>query len=138
MSYAWLNYDVHCVLIQERLHATTLWDVAAHNTDDLNKVTQDGYRVYAILKVGVALYHPTNVVLELRKRICMKVYNKKSALSAFTKSTNDNVSLCIYMYMYSYTLAIITQCIPPPPDLCTRTNTHMHTHTFWSSDLDAV
>ncbi len=87
--------DNHCVFIQERLHATTLWDVAAHNTDDLNKVTQDGYRVYAILKVGVALYHPTNVVLELRKRICMKVYNRKSALSAFTRSANDNVSACI-------------------------------------------
>ncbi len=109
--------DNHCVFMQERLHATTLWNVATHNTDDLNRVTQYGYRVYAILKVGVALYHPTNVVLELRKRICMKVY-KKSALSAFTRSANRNVSA------YSYT--------------CTHSMYRIHTHTHMHTQFGAA
>ena len=64
--------------MQDSASAAALWNSASHNSDHLNKVTQNGYRVYAILKVGVALAYPSGTVLELKKRICLKVYRKKN------------------------------------------------------------
>ena len=69
-----------------QLKATASWDSTVHNNSSLNKVTGSNDRVYAILKVAVALTHPPGIDLVLRKRICLRVDKRRRFGSTFMKA----------------------------------------------------
>lgn len=62
------------------------WDSTVHDTNSLNRITNDKDRVFAIVKVSVRLKKPPGIILVLRKRICLKVYKKPSVLGALFRS----------------------------------------------------
>eukprot|EP00731_Ephydatia_muelleri_P010946 Em0005g1532a len=62
------------------------WDSTVHDTNSLNRITNDKDRVFAIVKISVRLKHPPGITLVLRKRICLRVYKKPSVLGALFRS----------------------------------------------------
>ena len=69
------------------------WDSTVHDTNSLNRITNDKDRVFAIVKISVRLKHPPGITLVLRKRICLRVYKKPSVLGALFRSfTGPKVS----------------------------------------------
>ncbi|KAE9555582.1 hypothetical protein FO519_001253 [Halicephalobus sp. NKZ332] len=58
--------------------ATSSWDSSIHGCQILNRVTNCGEKIYAIVKVGLKMNQPITAELVLRKRICLNVYKKPS------------------------------------------------------------
>ena len=86
--------------------ATASWDSTVHNTTSLSKITGNNDRVYAVLKVGVVLAHPPDIELVLRKRICLRVYNRMGLGATLMRAFGANVSINL-LYMYIYNMIIL-------------------------------
>ena len=60
------------------LAATSSWDSSIHGCPFLNRATNNGEKIYAIIKVGLKMNQPIMAEVVLRKRICLSVYKKPS------------------------------------------------------------
>ena len=96
--------------VQSQLRATASWDSTIHDSYSLNKITGNNDRVYAILKVGIALSHPPGVELVLRKRICLRVYQNNCF-----QELGELIRICIGKVRHSHTYK------------------HIHTHLITST-----
>eukprot|EP00116_Pleurobrachia_bachei_P001294 sb/3461556/ len=65
---------------QHRVCAIAAWDSSTHESESLNCLTEPEQRVYLILNVSVDVSLPYGMEMELvlRKRVCVRVYKKKS------------------------------------------------------------
>uniref|UniRef100_A0AC34FNI2 Kinesin-like domain-containing protein n=1 Tax=Panagrolaimus sp. ES5 TaxID=591445 RepID=A0AC34FNI2_9BILA len=73
--------------------ATCSWDSSIHSLSALNRATNNGERIYAIIRVVVRLSQPVAVDLILRKRICINVYKKPSFTGRLMKNIVGGESL---------------------------------------------
>uniref|UniRef100_A0AC34GKV1 Kinesin-like domain-containing protein n=1 Tax=Panagrolaimus sp. ES5 TaxID=591445 RepID=A0AC34GKV1_9BILA len=73
--------------------ATCSWDSSIHSLSALNRATNNGERIYAIIRVVVRLSQPVAVDLILRKRICINVYKKPSFTERLMKKIVGGESL---------------------------------------------
>lgn len=73
--------------------ATCSWDSSIHLCSALNRATNSGERIYAIVRVVVRLSQPVSVDLVLRKRICLNVYKKPSFTERLMKKIVGSESL---------------------------------------------
>lgn len=77
------------------------WDSSIHDSQALNRVTENNERVYLILKTTVRLSHPAPMDLVLRKRLAINIYKRQSITEKlkkirFGKSDNTNQSGVTY------------------------------------------
>ncbi len=106
------------------LRATASWDSTVHNTNSLNKITNNNDRVYGIIQVGVTLFHPPGLELILRKRICLRVYKKIGFGATLMRAFAGRVSVsqgvqCLH----------VCQCLCPAPHR--RTGVIVESYLRW-------
>ncbi|KAL5247946.1 hypothetical protein ACHWQZ_G017196 [Mnemiopsis leidyi] len=85
---------------QHRVCAISAWDSSTHETESLNCLTEPEQRVYLTLQVGVDVSLPYGMELELvlRKRVCVRVYKKKSLRDSMRGFMQDIPKRCGVMY----------------------------------------
>nr|XP_046910356.1 kinesin-like protein KIF13B isoform X2 [Dermatophagoides farinae] len=73
------------------VQAVAAWDSSIHESPHLNRVTSPNERIFLILKVCIAITHPANMNLILRKRFAINVYKKQGLVSS-TKNIFKRIS----------------------------------------------
>ncbi|XP_027197078.2 kinesin-like protein KIF13A isoform X2 [Dermatophagoides pteronyssinus] len=73
------------------VQAVASWDSSVHESSYLNRITSPNERIFLIVKVCIAITHPANMNLILRKRIAINVYKKQGLVSS-TKNIFKRIS----------------------------------------------
>lgn len=73
------------------MRAVASWDSSIHEHPALNRVTVEGERVYAILKVVLRLSHPSEMELVLRKRLSFNIIKKIGFAQRFMRKITGTV-----------------------------------------------